>query len=394
MRVGIFSESYEPIQNGVAVSVRTLIDELRALHHHVVAIAPHYPDHTDGSPFVLRVPSMLTAMNADYPIPVPWFPRLKREIRKLHLDILHSQSPFFMGILAIRISRRYGIPHVTTYHTLYEQYLHYLFFMPGLVTQRMMDWWLPRFYNECACAIVPSRAAERNLRRYGVECRIEVIPTGVPLPPLESLGEETRNRVRRMHEIPVDAPLLLYVGRLAREKNVELVLDSFEDLALEFPEARLLIVGGGPHELALKSRAEAGDLNGRVQFTGPMPREDLDSVYAAADLLVFGSATETQGLVVGEARAAGTPAVVVDEGGASETVTDGVDGRVVPPNREAFASAIRALLKYDSVRLAMRDACLRSAPLYTPSAMAQRIVQVYDSVLQEPRREAAVPTEI
>src|SRR5687768_1409655 len=270
MRIGIFSESYEPIKNGVAVSVRTLIDELRSRHHHVIAIAPHYPDHRDESPFVLRVPSVLTTLNADYPVPYPWFPRLKRDIRRLNLDILHSQSTFFMGILAMRISRRYGIPHVTTYHTLYEQYIHYLFFMPGLVTQRMMDWWLPRFYNECACAIVPSRVAEQNLRRYGITCRIEVIPTGIPLPDPETTDEQSAVEIRKRWDIPSVAPLLLYVGRLAREKNVELVLDSFDGIASEFPDARLLIVGGGPHMEALKSKAQAGDSRDRIIFAGPV----------------------------------------------------------------------------------------------------------------------------
>ncbi len=393
MRIGIFTESYEPITNGVAVSVRTLIDELRVRHHHVVALAPHYPDHHDSSAFVLRVPSVLTTMNAEYPVPYPWFPRLKRDIRHLNLDILHSQSPFFMGILAMRISRRYGIPHVTTYHTLYEQYVHYVFFMPGLVTQRLMDWWLPRFYNDCACAIVPSRVAEQNLRRYGVTCRVEVIPTGTPIPPPELMSPETTWEVRDRWEVPRNAPLLLYVGRLAREKNIELILESFEDIAAEFPDARLLIVGGGPHAEALKRRANAGGFSERIQFAGPIPRQELDSVYAAADVLVFGSTTETQGLVVAEARAAGTPAVVVNEGGAPETVTNGEDGLVVRAEREDFTAAIRSLLKYDKVRQEMRESCLRNARRYTPSAMADRVIEVYDSVLQASIKPVAAATE-
>ena len=392
MRIGILTESYEPITNGVAVSVRTLIDELRARHHHVIAIAPHFPDHIDSSAFVLRVPSVLTTLNAEYPFPYPWFPRLKRDIRRLNLDILHSQSPFFMGILAMRMSRRYGIPHVSTYHTLYEQYIHYVFFMPGLVTQRLIDWWLPRFYNDCACAIVPSRVAEQNLRRYGVTCRVEVIPTGIPIPAPESTDETTTREIRERWRIPVTSSLLLYVGRLAREKNVELILDSFEEIASEFPDARLLIVGGGPHAETLKSRAQSAESRERIHFAGPTPRHELDSIYAAADVLVFGSATETQGLVVAEARAAGTPAIVVDQGGALETVTHGEDGLVVRANQGEFADAIRKLLKYDNVRRGMRAACLRNAHRYTPSAMADRVIEVYNSLVQA--KPVAAVTEI
>ena len=382
MRIGIFSESYEPIKNGVAVSVRTLIDELRGRHHHVVALAPHYPNHEDASPFVLRVPSVLTAMNADYPVPVPWFPRLKREIRKLHLDVLHSQSPFFMGILALRIARRYGIPHVSTYHTLYEQYVHYVVFMPGVVSMRLIDWWLPRFYNDCECAIVPSRMAEQNLRRLGVECRIEVIPTGIPIPPAESVDSAAQEAARDRWQIPRGAPLFLYVGRLGREKNVELVIDSFDEVARDFPSACLLIVGGGPHAAALQERAASTESADRIRFSGPIPRQELDPLYAAATALLFASGTETQGLVVGESRAAGTPVIVINEGGAPETVTHSEDGFIVNPNVPEFAGAIRTLLEYDNVRSAMREACLRHARRFTPRAMADRVLSVYESALR------------
>jgi glycosyltransferase involved in cell wall biosynthesis len=190
-------------------------------------------------------------------------------------------------------------------------------------------------------------------------------------------------RERERWAIPLNSPLLLYVGRLAREKNVELVVDSFARIADEFPHARLLIVGTGPHAETLKRRASDQSGAERVIFAGPLPRSELDSIYAASDLLVFGSSTETQGLVVAEARATGTPAVVVDEGGAPETVKHGEDGLVVSPETDEFAAAIRSLLKYDNVRLEMRAACLRKARRYTPSAMADRVMEVYNSVVRE-----------
>jgi glycosyltransferase involved in cell wall biosynthesis len=177
--------------------------------------------------------------------------------------------------------------------------------------------------------------------------------------------------------------MLLYVGRLAREKNVELVLDSFAEIADEFPNAHLLIVGSGPHSDYLKRRASRRAGSTRIAFAGPLPRAELDSVYAAADLLVFGSSTETQGLVVAEARAAGTPALVADEGGAPETVIHAEDGFVVRAETAEFAGAIRSFLKYDNVRLGMRGACRRNARRYTPSAMADRVMEVYKSVLRE-----------
>ncbi len=377
MRIGIFSESYEPVSNGVAVSVRTLIDELRAMHHHVCVMAPHYPDYVDESPFVMRVPSILTPMNADYPVPYPWFPRLRKEINRLHLDVLHSQSPWFLGILALRIARQYGIPHISTYHTLYDQYAHYMTFLPTPATRGILEWWMPEFYNQCDSVIVPSEVAEDSLRSYGVTARINVIPTGVPLPRSDSLSENSKREVRERFEISNAVPLLLYVGRIAREKNIEIVVDAFAQTADEVPDARLLLVGGGPELDTWKQRVERLPCGDRVVFTGNLPRSELDTIYAAADLFVFGSTTETQGLVVSESRAAGTPAVVVRGGGASENVHNGEDGVIVEPDAESVADAIRALLRKPAALAEMRRACLRNAPRYTPEAMAATVEDVY-----------------
>jgi 1,2-diacylglycerol 3-alpha-glucosyltransferase len=376
MRIAIFSESYEPVQNGVSISVRTLVDELRARHNHVFIIAPHYPNYAD-SPFVLRVPSLLTPLNPDYALPYPWFPRLRRDFRHIAPDILHSHSPFFLGLLASRLARQYGIPLVSTYHTLYTHYGHYLFFLPQQATKSLLEWWIPEYYNRCACVIVPSKAAEESLRQYRVHSRIVVIPTAVPRPSPEAMDEAARQAARARFHIPLTAPLLLWVGRVAQEKNLELVLDAFDSVAAEFREARLLVIGGGPHLEAMRKRASEMETAERIVMPGPVPREELDPVFAAADLFIFGSTTETQGLVVAEARAAGTPCVVVNEGGAAETVRDGEDGLIVPPEREPFAAAVRSLLQNEPRRMAMREACLRHAKDYTPSAMADRVLEIY-----------------
>ena len=382
MRVGIFTESYEPVRNGVAVSVSTLIHELRALRHHVCVIAPHYPGHRDRSPFVLRVPSILTRANAEYPVPYPWFPRLRREIQRLHLDVLHSQTPWFLGLLAARTSKQHHIPHVSTYHTLYDHYAHYLFFLPEHATQNLIEWWLPEFYNQCDCVIVPSRVAAESLKSYGIRAPIEVVPTGIPIPPAEATSPEAVWEVRKCYGIPHDAPLLLYVGRIAKEKSVDRVIEAFGIIARHMPHAYLLIVGGGPYLDSLRQTAEKEPAGDHIIFAGPLPRTALDTIYAAADLFLFGSSTETQGLVVGEARAAGTPAVVVRDGGAGETVRHGEDGLLVDANAEAMATAALEVLSNPRRLAQMADACRKNALELTPSAMAQRVVGVYHFAIE------------
>lgn len=378
MKVAIFTETYEPVQNGVSTSVRTLVDELRSLRHRVLVVTPHYPDHEDNSPFILRVPSILTPFNPDFPVSYPFFPRLRREFGRTGPDVLHTHHPWFLGVLAARLAQRDGLPLVATYHTLYNHYGHYVFFLPKPASNSLLEWWLPEYHNRCDCVIVPSRATEESLRSYSVTSRIEVIPTGVPIPSVESRDDEARAAARDRFGIPHDAPLLLYAGRLALEKNVELVLEAFSRIADEFPKARLLVVGSGPHEESCLRAASELPCGDRVTFTGALPRYELDPIFAAADLFVFGSGTETQGLVIAEARAVGTPSVVVDAGGASENVVHGEDGFVVPAETEAFSEAIRTVLGNADLRRRMSENCLRNARNYTPSAMAERVQEVYE----------------
>ena len=377
MRVAMFSECYEPVQNGVSTSVRELVRELRRRRHNVVVIAPHYADHLDEQPFILRVPSFQTRFNADYPLAYPWFPKLARSLDRIAPAVLHSHSPFFVGLLAARLARRHDLPLVSTYHTLYQHYAHYVFFLPDPAIQSLLDWWMPEYYNRCACVIAPSRIAADSLRGFGVRVPIEVIPTGVPIPPAAQRDESARSAARARWGIPLDAPLLLYVGRIAQEKNLELVLQSFACVADGDSAVRLLIVGAGPHLDACRTRAARLPCGERVVLAGPVPHDDLAPVYASADVFVFGSSTETQGLVVAEARAAGTPCVVVSEGGASETVRDGEDGLVVPAELAAFSGAIGRMLHDLPMRRAMSESCARNARDWAPASMAQRVSGVY-----------------
>jgi glycosyltransferase involved in cell wall biosynthesis len=381
MRIGMFSECYEPVRNGVTTSVHTLITHLRRRGHRVILVAPHYSAHRDQTPFVLRVPSMQTWLNKDYPIAYPFYGRLVRQFGRVSPDLVHSHNPFFVGLLAVRLAHQYNLPLVSTYHTLYNHYGHYIFFLPDPAVQGLLKWWIPEYYNRCHHVIAPSKVAKESLLQYGVTSPITVIPTAVPLPDPSEISPEARKAARSQWDIPEGCPLLLYVGRLAQEKNVELVLDSFSQISRRYPEARLLVVGGGPHLDALRRYAATLPASERIIFAGPMAHSELTPVYAAADLFVFASTTETQGLVMAEARAAGTPCVVARGGGASETVRHGEDGIVVEPSREAFAAAISELLDNPARLAAMREACHANARNHTPEAMTDAVLEVYRSVL-------------
>ncbi|MEP6755004.1 MAG: glycosyltransferase [Chthonomonadales bacterium] len=381
MRIAILSESYEPVQNGVSTSVRTLADELRGKLHHVCVIAPQHPENEQGT-FVIRVPSWLSPLNEDYPLPYPVFPKLRLEFNKMDIDVIHTQSPWFLGLLGARLAKQSKIPLVSTYHTLYNHYGHYLFFLPKPAVESMLQWWLPDYYNKCTHIIVPSQVAAESLKSAGVQRPMSIIPTGAPLPDTICFTSRSKKAIRARFGIPATAKLLLYAGRLAQEKNIELVLSAFSRVAMEHENVWLLIVGGGPHEPQCRHLASRMRSGNRIVFAGPMSRHELDPIFASADIFVFGSSTETQGLVIAEARAAGTPSVVVNGGGAPENVKHGEDGFVVPPEADVFAKHINMLLQDNKLLKTMSEACKRNAVHFTPDNMANQVLEVYRNVIE------------
>ena len=383
LRVAIFSESFHPIQNGVTTSVLTLVSELRSLGNHVWVFAPENESLHERETNVVRFPSFVTQFNPEYPLAYPFLPRitLANHLEKLKLDIVHTHTPFILGLTGADLAIKRGIPLVTTFHTLYSQYSHYITFLPEAFTQGILEAYIPWYYNRCTQILCPSQSTADYLRLQGVEQPIEVIPTGVPLPSPDSISEESKRRVRQELSVGETTPLLLYVGRLAPEKNLDWLLEVFSRIREGEPEAILVIAGGGSLLGILQARAEELGLGDSIRFLGARSRQEMDSLYAAADVFCFPSPSETQGLVVGEARAAGTPVVVVDAGGAPETVRHGVDGFRVPEgDTDGFADRVIALLTDSALRGEFSRNALESAREHTSEKMAERILKVYRKI--------------
>jgi 1,2-diacylglycerol 3-alpha-glucosyltransferase len=374
MRIGLFTESYEPVINGVSTSVKTLALELLAEGHEPTVLAPRYPGYADNTDVpVRRMPSWVSPWNPENPFAHSPLLGQPMVLRNLPLDVVHTQQPFGMGHHGLRLARQLEVPLVSTFHTLYHEYTHYVP-LPSAVS----SWWLSRhlrlyYGHACTRVIVPSRATGEVLIRLGVpEEKLTVVPTGIPaLRPV--LASEVA-AVRQRYSLPELAPVLLYVGRIAREKNIELL---FEALRQWPSDAILLLVGGGPALESLKSEAEARGLATRIRFAGFVPRIDLPPIFAAATLFVFPSITDTQGVVLSEAQSNGLPCVVARGGGAPEFVRDGIDALIVPPQELGAATA--ALLA-DRDRLQAFACAARQSPLHpTPTEMARRIVEVYEA---------------
>jgi len=352
MRVGLFTNNYLPFRGGVTTAVETLRQGLEAQGHRAWVFAPASSAPHDDPDFVYRYPSVPAPTYPGFALPLPFSRRWSRAALDLDLDIFHAQHPFLLGVTARRLARAQGRPLVFTYHTRYEKYAHYVPLPEPLVASLAVKL-ASRFAGSADLVIAPSARIAESLADGGVRAPIAVVPTGVPL---DLFCQGDRVEARRALGLDEDAPLCLYVGRLDREKSVERVIGAFSSIALAVSRARLLLVGQGSHEPALRRMAAASPARSAIRFAGSVAREDLPPYYRAADLFLFSSETETQGLVLAEAHACGLPAVAVRASGVDEVVGDGETGLLTKPDVEELADAAIGLLLDAPRRNAMASA--------------------------------------
>jgi 1,2-diacylglycerol 3-alpha-glucosyltransferase len=349
VRVALFTNTYLPFHGGVTTSVETLRCGLHAQGHQAWVFAPRFPGAQADPPRVLRYPAVPALTYPTFALAVPFAPRVTARARALALDVVHAHHPFLLGPAARRLARRLARPLVFTYHTRYERYAHYVPVQRALA-ERAATWVSTRFAARADAVIAPSAAVRDELRGRGVTAPIAVVPTGVDL---ERFRPGDRRQAR--HEVGLDADdlILLYVGRLDREKSVERLLPAFERVAATVAGARLVLVGDGTQARGLRTMAAASPVGGRVHFAGVRPHEALPAWYRAADLFLFASETETQGLVLAEAAACGLAAVAVAAPGHEEVVHDGATGVLTKAETAALADAAIGLLLDGDRRAAM-----------------------------------------
>ena len=385
LKIALFSDSALPVLNGVSVSIDALIKALRDRGHSVYLYTSHYPGFRDSDPNVTRFFSVPFPWFKDYPLAVPPFYPWFHDFKRQGFDIVHTHTPFTVGFVGLRWAQSCEIPVVTTYHTHYDKYVHYVPFFPKRYLRYKIAKHTHFYYNSADYVLTPSEASLRWLARHSVSRPISVIPTGVPV--AEDLD---RTKVRREFGISDGRQILLYTGRLAVEKNLKTLLEAAVIVFERHPEAELWIVGDGPAREETLTMARTLGIGDKVLFWGFVPRKELGRFYAAADVFTFCSTTETQGLVVTEAMTYGLPSVVVTGGGATDAMEDGVEGYIVPNNSREFATKVLLLLEDPVSYLQMSKRAIESAKQCTVSVMADRILAVYQSVLEpHPQKDGA-----
>jgi glycosyltransferase involved in cell wall biosynthesis len=378
----MFTNTYLPHVGGVARSVSVLAEDLERIGHRVLIVAPAYPKHeeTEASGSVLRLPAIQNFNGSDFSLRIPMPFVVSEKVDAFSPDLVHSHHPYLLGDTALRTSERLGIPLVFTHHTRYEQYVHHI--TEDLETLRDFAQNLATEYaNLCSCVIAPSRSIARLIRSRGVKRPIREISTGVDL---EFFSAGRGGDFRRKMRIAEDAPVVGHVGRLASEKNLAYLARAAAGLLKQREQCIFLVVGDGPSREKIEAEFGA-DLKPRLVMTGRLTGRALSDAYAAMDLFAFSSKSETQGMVVAEAMAAGNPVVALDASGVREMIEDGKNGRLLPADAppEAFAEVLAQLLE-DPERIGMlsREA-LRTAESVSRDRCARKVADLYGSIREQ-----------
>lgn len=346
MNIGVFTDTYYPIINGVTTSAMMLDRELTALGHNVTIFTTTVPKTLNirSDPRVVRLPSMPFVFMPQNRMALMYPPRLLLGMKKFNLDVIHTQTEFPLGIFGKLVSKVYGIPLVHTYHTMYEDYTHYI--AKGyIVTPEMMRRYSRIFCNASRAVIAPVAKARDALLSYGVTRPISVIPTGIdfsPFDPANHPAEETL-AIKAALGVPPEAPVMIFIGRLAKEKSVDVIIGAMPEIIRRIPDIRLVIVGDGAARKSLETQAAALGVAGRVIFAGARPWSQIGKYYQLGDVYVCASTSETQGLTYIEAIASRVPVVAKRDESVAGIITDGETGFYFGDNAELPGAVEKAL---------------------------------------------------
>ena len=378
MKIGLFSDTYYPEINGVATSCLSLKRELTRRGHEVHVFAPRcrgWEDNQEENTHYIHSAPFLVLKDRNFAFPTPitsW------EATKLDFDIVHTNSEFVMGYFGRHVAKSNGSLHVHTYHTIWEEYTYYV--THGVaneaarkVARKYSKWWC----NKVDDIIVPTGKTHGLLYDYGVRTPMDIIPSGMDIARFapERHSEEERRQIRAECGVQPDERVLLYVGRLSREKNIEQIMRVFPRLHEAHPDVRFVIVGEGPMRETLEAMAQQTGVAQHVTFAGPKPWEKIDSYYAMGDVFVSASRSETQGLTYVEAMASGLCVCAVFDECLCGVIEQGVSGILTDDDDESLLRGLLRAFSQDGRNIAAHAA--QYAHPFSTEVFAKRMEESY-----------------
>ncbi|ACK42895.1 MULTISPECIES: glycosyltransferase family 4 protein [Dictyoglomus] len=396
MKIAFFSDTYIPHKNGVATSLSFLKKTLEEESHSVYLFIPFIPNiPKERNTFTL--PSITFPFQKEHRIALPYSIKYDLMLRNMEPNIIHTHTPFSLGIFGLYMGKRIKIPIVHTYHTLLPDYAYYIWdHFPHFVKKNIIDEerakriaiWISREYcNHSDLIIAPSTKIKRLLKNFGIQKPIEILPNGIDLDRFKKIPKP---EARKSLGLPTDVILLLFVGRLGKEKNIEFLIEVMKYIKENNEKLiYLVIVGDNPDKRVmeeLKNKAKTLNVYDRTIFTGYLEYERVIEAYYASDIFVFSSITETQGLVILEAMASGLPVVAIDDDAISDFVKDGINGFLVPNNQEnkrLFSEKIKNLIEDKDLYTKMSLHALETSRSFHIKNLNKKLLALYEDLIRE-----------
>lgn len=387
MRIGLFSDTYPPFINGVSTSVLMLKQGLEKLGHEVYVVTINsesfcYKEEEN----ILKVPGIPCGI-FDYRISGVYPLKALKIIKKWNLDVIHTHTEFSIGTFARLISKQYNIPLVHTYHTMYEEYIYYITKGYFSKASKKLVEYLTLFLCDKLVEelIVPTKKTYDLFKeKYKVKRDVNIIPTGIDVSRFykENIDKEKVNELRRDLKLSRFNFNILYVGRIAKEKSIDFLINNFKDIVKKIPRAKLIIVGDGPDMKELIDLVDKNKLNRNCLFTGKVPWNEVPLYYMLSSVFVTASKSETQGLTVIEAMAASKPVVAINDESFSLVIENYKDGILFNDDKE-YKDAIYMLYKDRKLRDKISLEARKTANNYSDLSYAKKVLEVYKKVINK-----------
>lgn len=385
MRIGLFTDTYMPDINGVVVSIKTLKEALEDLGH-TVYVVTNQPSITKTSyeDKILRLPGVELKFLYGYTMSSPIHMQAVSLIEEMELDIIHAHSEFGVGLFARYLSGALRIPLVSTYHTTYEDYTHYVNVlgvkMLETLSKKAVAKMSRNWSKSSQIIIAPSEKTKKMLLGYEIQKEIVVIPTGLDLNRFKNIDLDRLSEIKSKYGVD-DIFTFIYIGRLAKEKSLDVVLDAFEKLLDAGTKAQLLIVGSGPSLEDLEEMVNDLGMAEYVKFLGLLPLEDIPLYYHCADAFISASLTETQGLTYIEALACGLPVFARPDKPLEGIIVDQETGFLFESDNEFVGKAQAFIESSDDEKGQIKRNALTKSLDFDSQAFGQKVFELYERAI-------------
>jgi 1,2-diacylglycerol 3-alpha-glucosyltransferase len=386
MKIGFFTDAYLPSGFGVATSIESFRKNLEKFDNTVYIFAPFFKNYKDNNPRVFRFKSLKVIKNPEVRLASPFFPfSYFEKTNKIGFDIIHAHTPFALGLFGKYIANKNKIPIVYTHHTQYPEYAKFYLkegFISPYIAQIITVW----FSNISDAVIAPSLKIKNILLENGVKKDIYILPTGINTKIFKK-SEEDKIKIKKLLKIPKEKKILLFVGRIGKEKNIDFLIEVFKELLDVDKNIYLIIIGDGPYLEKLKETIQRLQLNYYVKLLGSIPYEKIPQYYQLGDIFVFSSITDTQGIVILEALASGLPVVALKDDAFRNIILDNENGFLIDYSnnikaKNIFTKKILELFNNYFLYQKLCENAIKTAQQFSEEKQTKKLIKIYSNLIK------------